>query len=425
MKIFKSSLLNKIKINKDVKSLITGAVLSKILPLIFLPVFTRIYSPEDFGVASLFTGVVVILSTFANGRYELAIGLPKTNSDAINIMALSLFINLIFCGFLLLVFIFRGEFLLEFINYKILIDWIYLIPLAIFLTGVFNVLNYANNRLGAFQEIAKNNIERAAFSVATQALFGFLSKGASGIIWSSIISQFFGNRRLYWNLKKNFNYRDVKKKEVFQLAVRYQSFPKFSMWAGVFNALSNNLLIFFVPVVFGVAVLGMYSIAQRILAAPAALISSSIAQVFLQKATKEKQTKGNAHHIFRKTTRVLFLIGLPIFGVIYFFADIIFSIIFGEQWSEAGIYASAMAPLLLTRFVVSSVSMMNVIFEKNKLGFYWQLGLVVINILIIYIAFLYEWSFLRYLEISSIIVSVHYLWLLFLMSKYSDEVILK
>lgn len=421
MKSDKFSLLKNIRINKDVKNLITGAVLAKILPLIFLPIFSRIYSPEDFGVASLFTGIVVILSTMANGRYELAIGLPKEKNEAVNIMALSFFIALIFSSLILILILFFGNEILNIINAEILKEWIYLIPLAIFLNGIFNILNYANNRLGAFREIAKCNMEKAALSVAVQTALGVFSKGPAGIIWANIVSQFLGNRRLYINLRNNFNLNDVRKSEIIRLANRYQSFPKFSMWAGVFNALSNNMLIFFVPAVFGVAVLGMYSVAQRILAAPIALISSSIAQVFLQQATLEYQKDGNANFSFNKTVRILFLIGAPVFSAIYFFADMAFALLLGERWRIAGVYASAMAPLLFTRFVVSSVSMMNVIFEKNKIGFYWQLGLIGLNFSIIALAFAADWSFLKYLKVSSLLLSMHYLLLLFIMSNYESE----
>jgi O-antigen/teichoic acid export membrane protein len=178
-------------------------------------------------------------------------------------------------------------------------------------------------------------------------------------------------------------------------------------------------MVFFMPMVFGLATLGFYNLATRVLSAPAALISSAIGQVFLHEATKERQVHGHARSTFSRTVRRLTAIGLPIFVCAYFLSEPIFALVFGEQWRAAGIYAAALTPLLFARFVVSTVSMMNIVFEKNHVGFYWQLILALLSLGLIWAAHQWQWSFERYLWTMSLTLSTHYLALLFIMSRYN------
>ena len=66
----------------------TGTSLAQAIPIIISPILTRIYTPEDFGLLALFLSITNIIGSVANGRYELAIMLPKEDEDAINIAAL-------------------------------------------------------------------------------------------------------------------------------------------------------------------------------------------------------------------------------------------------------------------------------------------------------------------------------------------------
>lgn len=69
-------------------SILSGSVLGQLVMLLATPIITRLYSPSDFGILSLYTMVVSVLLVFATLKYELAIPLPKENKKAINLMTL-------------------------------------------------------------------------------------------------------------------------------------------------------------------------------------------------------------------------------------------------------------------------------------------------------------------------------------------------
>ena len=78
--------LLKSEFNRNVLTLMTGTTIAQAIPIAITPILTRIYTPEDFGVFALFIGIASIFGTIVNGRYELAIMLPRKGEDAINIV---------------------------------------------------------------------------------------------------------------------------------------------------------------------------------------------------------------------------------------------------------------------------------------------------------------------------------------------------
>jgi len=55
----------------------TGTTIIQAILIAISPILTRIYVPKDFGVFALFYALVTIFGSIVNGKYELAIMLPK------------------------------------------------------------------------------------------------------------------------------------------------------------------------------------------------------------------------------------------------------------------------------------------------------------------------------------------------------------
>ena len=69
----------------NVLKLVSGSVTAQILSILLVPLITRIYSPDDFGIFQLFlsiSGILIIFSTFS---YQFAIMLPKREEDSANV----------------------------------------------------------------------------------------------------------------------------------------------------------------------------------------------------------------------------------------------------------------------------------------------------------------------------------------------------
>lgn len=394
---------------RNVLTLMSGTVIAQAIPISIMPILTRLYSPEDFGVLAIFIALSTILSSFASGRYELAIIICDTDLEAVNLSALCLFICLIISIITFLIFVFFGDYMALFLNNKEITLWLPFIPLVIFLTSLFNILNYLNIRYKKYSIVARANVLKSVTLVSMQLLIGFYKSGAAGLVSGQITSQMSSNIFMAFKAVKTYSLSDFDLQTTVRLAKRYINFPKYSMPAIFANALAfnaNNLLI---SNFFSVTTLGFYSLAHRLLIMPTTLIGQSIGQVYFQEATAEKNKYGHAKKTFRATSVKLGILSLCIFTPLYFALPILFAFIFGAEWRIAGVYGQIILPFVAVQFIVSSLTTTNSIFEKQQVSLYWQLSLLFFSLSSILISYHYDFEFVLFLYLFSSILVVLYL----------------
>ena len=83
----------------------TGTGMAQTITILFSPILTRLFTPEEFGIFYLFSALADILVIFATGRYELAILIPKDEKDAANTFWTAGFLSTVF-SVLLFIFIY-------------------------------------------------------------------------------------------------------------------------------------------------------------------------------------------------------------------------------------------------------------------------------------------------------------------------------
>jgi len=408
--------INKSEFTKNALTLVTGTTIAQILPIAISPILTRIYSPEDFGVLAVFMSIVIIFGTIANGRYELAIILPKEKSDAINIFILGLIISTTFSIFLFIITIIFHNKILLLIGNEALSFWIYIIPFVVFMFGLFNMLNFYNTRIKKYKSIAQAKVLKSIGMVAIQLGLFFTKNGVIALLTGYSMSNIFGNIKLLTNITKDKELlKKINKNDIKHLAKRYIRFPKLTLPATLANKLSSDLINILISTVFSVSTLGFYSLANRILAVPSSFIGASVSQVFLQEATDEKKKTGVAIKTFKNVVIKLTAIALPFFTLIFFISEWLFAFVFGEEWRIAGSYAKIITPLLLIRFVVAPVSVSLSIFEKQHISLLWQIGLFILALGSLAFSFYSDLAFYHFLYIFVFILFIYYFFFLIIL----------
>ena len=187
------------------------------------------------------------------------------------------------------------------------------------------------------------------------------------------------------------------------------------------NVLTQNVMNISVSTIYSISVLGFYSFATRIIAVPTNLIGTSIGQVFYQQAIREKQETGKSIKTFRAVLTKLTILSLIIFFILFFFIEDIFAIIFGESWRIAGQYAKALIPFVMMKFIISPLSTINNIYEKQIVSLIWQIGFLVITVTALFTAKLFKIEFFALITIYSWIISGYYLILLPILINHSKD----
>jgi cbb3-type cytochrome oxidase maturation protein len=306
MKIFKP----KTEFSKNVLTLMTGTTLAQAIPLAITPILTRIYTPEDFGLYSLFIAVVTILSVIATGRYEFAILLPRNEKDAKIILVISCTITtLISLILLLLVLIFNDLFTKLLGNPKISV-WLYFIPVAVFLNGIYQSFMYWSNRKRQYKILANNRILQSGTIASTNLGIGISGLSSIGLIFGQIIGQLVATFYLVAKIikKDNIVFDNINKLHLFAFLKRYSKFPKIDVPASLFNISSHQLIHLFFNTIFNATIAGYFYLTQRILGIPVSILSSAVLAVFQEQAAKDFKKTGNAKEIFLNTFKKLFML---------------------------------------------------------------------------------------------------------------------
>jgi O-antigen/teichoic acid export membrane protein len=398
----------KSEFSRNVLTLMTGTTIAQAIPIAISPILTRIYTPEDFGVYTLFVAIAAIFGSVVNGRYELAIMLPKKDEDAINIFALGFIITCVISLLLLITVVLFNDYFTTLLSNEEIGLWLYFVPLAVFLTGIFNLLNYFNNRKKNYKDLTKATIIRSIVGGIIQLSVGLAKQGVTGLVSGQIIAQFFAITKLLKNIIKDKNLiLKISKVKIIALAKRYKDLPKYSVLATLANVLSHNLTNILISSFYTITTLGFYALVQRVLGIPSTIIGFSIGQVFLQQATIEKQQTGKTINTFSKTVKKLLIIGLPSFTILFFIVEDLFAFIFSEEWRVAGIYAKIIIPWFFISFVASTVSGVDTVMEKQKKYLIFNILLLTIAIIVIYT--LRELTFDKFLLKYTITMSVTYI----------------
>jgi O-antigen/teichoic acid export membrane protein len=214
-----------------------------------------------------------------------------------------------------------------------------------------------------------SKIIQSAVTVAVSLSLGFSGNIISGLISGFIAGQIAGAifMSAYAFSSEPISWKEVSYSEMKSAARHYKDFPRVNTLHAMLDALQNYGITFLLSLTFGNVVLGWYSFSYRILRAPLALIGSSFAQINYGAMSEMYNRKVSIRPVVVQTMKKIFLIGIPFFLTVAFFAPVIFKIIFGSEWEQAGVLAQIMSPWLFVNFIISTVSLVpNVLGEQKK-----------------------------------------------------------
>jgi len=361
--------------------MMVGTGLAQALSIAVAPILTRLYSPSDFGVLALYTSVSSLIGVLATGRYDTAIMLPEKDEDAMSLVAVSLSITIAVGLASLGLVICLNQPIARWLGSEEVAPWLYLIPISALVGGLYQAMYSWSIRRGQFKRVSAGKLSGASVGAVTTVGTGLIQPSVGGLVLGGAAGQAVTAGILAWQLRGE-DWRQMTHlagRTMRSAARRYHRFPLYSLPADFVNAAAQQTPVMLLSNFFGTTIVGFYSITQRVLGLPLTLIASSITDVFRQRASADFARCGNCRGIYVKTFRSLVGFSLIPFLVFVFSAPWLFSVIFGDHWRVAGEYAQILSPLFLLRLVVSPLSYVLYIAEKQNLDLVGNLALFVIT----------------------------------------------
>lgn len=408
-------LLQKIQSNPFLKNvmLISGStVISQLVVLCIYPVVSRLYNVADFGafqMAQSFLSFMIIVGAL---RYDNAILLPKSDDEALSVWQLTFVVN---CAFFLLFGLVIG------ISYLINIPLgqilgigknIFYLPFIFFGAVLYQGLVFLNLRIKEFSTIGKTKIFQAIGNSSTQVSFGLLFNGPFGLFLGDFVGRSAGIYNLLTKSLAIWKIRLFKlnKVEIKKMAIRYKDFAIYNTPGAILNTAGFTLPALFIGKVYGLEMLGLFAIVDRVYAAPSVLIGQSVSQVFMTEAASLVNVDMHKlKHNYLLLIKKLSLIFIVPTIVILLFGPWIFQIVFGHQWRQAGVFASILSIMQFAGFVVWPLIPTLLILEKQKVQLLWEISRVILIILAFVFCYIFHLSILLAISAYGIIMLIFYI----------------
>jgi len=359
MRFWKS--LGRYKSNDFIRAvgvLVGGTAVAQVIMLLLLPLLTRLYTPEDFSVLSIYLALLSVISVAATLRFELAIPIPEDDAEAINILFLggvsSLSIAMII-GFL--VSLFSAEFSLLF-GKPSLQYYLWVLPIGVFFAGCYSALQFWASRKKRFSDVAKTKVQQAIGAATVQLLFGVFASSPLGLILGQTINNGAGAVGLAQksNSADKALLKAVNLRTMFELFKKYNRFPKYSMLEGLANNAAIQVPVIIIASLAAGPEAGYLLLAMQLMQAPISLVGSAVSQVYMSKAP-EMQRAGDLAGFTSDTLLGLIKVGVIPLVIAGAVAPYAFPFVFGEQWHRAGEIILYMVPWITMQLLASPISM--------------------------------------------------------------------
>jgi len=351
-----------------------GAAFAQTLSLLAAPILTRLYSPAEFGTFALYLSILLVLVAVGTLRYEQAIPLPEDDTDALHVLAFGLAVALAVSMLLgVAIALGAGDLLAE-TPLSALRPYLWLGPIALLLASAYQCMTHWAMRRRAFDEIAKTRIIQGIGKTTTQVALGALGAGPLGLMLGDAVGRGGGSgslARLAWRGSREA-ISAIRPSGVLRLADRYRRFAAMSTGSALLQVGAMQVPPLLLSLSFTIEVVGWYSLAQQVVFLPIGLISYSTAQVYAGEAPRAaREGAGSLRRVFLKTASGLALIAAVPAVLLAGLAPFAFSLVFGEEWTEAGIIAQLMTPVFFFSFAVAPLTYtLNVLGALNWLLFW-------------------------------------------------------
>lgn len=328
-----------------------GSVVSQLIPFMMLPIITRLYSPEAFGVFNQVFAICLILAVISSMRYEQSIMLakPKYVSSCIFLACLVLLTVFVFNLFLIYIFGFAN----------------YYLPIIVFLIGIFQVFQLSLLRYERNMKMSIGKVSYYMLIPISQVLFFYLGFYEEGLFIGFVVGATLAVLLNFFLMHKLVVYKNEKIALKLQLVFRrYRGLVFFNAPSSLVNVASTNMPLLVLALKYNSTTIGIVSLAIKALQAPVSMLSNSISHVIFQISTK-KGSKDVMREKISHWMGIKLLITFPFVFIIHKYAEQLFSFAFGKQWEVAGEFAIPIAYWVIAVFVFSPYFILYNVLEKH------------------------------------------------------------
>ncbi|MBQ2538683.1 MAG: oligosaccharide flippase family protein [Bacteroidales bacterium] len=412
---------------KNAGTLLSGSVIAQGIAFVAYLLLSRLYTSEDFGLYNVFYSYIEVLIILSTCKYEMAIVKASTDTDAYLLTRFTLRLNAVVSALLLVAAGLLTCLRVDAIPLPPLL--LLLIPPMVFFCGTTRVYTFVFNRYRHFQQIAASEVVTSLSGVVAKILFGLLAAAGQlfhliGLPVGTILGKVAGN--VYYRIAgaKLLRSQPASSSNLLPLLKQHKAFPLYSMPRELVSSFSANLPFMWLSLHFDIALLGLFSLAVTFTMRPVNLLANVFEKVFYPTANQKIEQGQPIGSDIRKFLLTLAALVLPVLLVAFFFAEPLFTFLFGSKWVGTGFFVRCIIPWLALLLFTNSLAFIPNVFTTQRGDFVFQvvqLGLRIVALSVGILRADFRLAILLFCAVSTLVQLCQLLWYLSQVRRYDKQ----
>ncbi|MCK1655252.1 lipopolysaccharide biosynthesis protein [Bradyrhizobium sp. 149] len=340
------------------------ALTGQLMLVAAIPILTRLYSPEDFGIFTIYLSIVNILGAIAGLRFSTSLYVVEDRTHAL----VALKLTLVAVCFTTSVVTTAGYMLSDVVPGR-LQHLTYLAPIGMAAVGIADAMNCWCLRFNHMRDFGMGRLILPATMALLQVSFGLACLGDDAMIQAHILSQavliaFLCARLLKWEDIRRI--RQAPWGAVAATARREYKFPLFELPSALAGFAIINLPAIFIGSLFGTAFAGHFGVAARLVTGPVTLMALPLSNVFVAEASRGFDRQ----HLLGTACGLLVvaagLIVLPVLGLGFVSPYVVVPLL-GASWIPTGQIMAALALMCAAQALSTPIQEVPTLFRRQEL----------------------------------------------------------
>jgi len=356
---------------RGVSRIAAGSIAGQGLVMLSYPLLTRLFDAAEFGLLTVFTSVITIISVGASATLERAIPIPQGDPEAADVAWTALAAVALTSVLTAVVGLVAATPIAELLGVPQLAHYWWLIVFTVFAVGTYLVLSEWMVRERSYGALGRRNLLQGVGQTATQVTLGLMQIRPLGLLLGLGIGRLCGLGGL---LSSGGLLRQPRPTlgGLRRTLRRYRRFPMLTLPSALVNSAGLEAPLLVIAAYYGDARAGLLGLTIRVFSAPTALIGQAIDQVFTGESSAAiREPTGTLTRLLHHTAVRLLIIGALPTAILVLAGPWMFGLVFGPTWTEAGDYARILAFAYLAQFVVNPISGVLQLLERQGQSLAW------------------------------------------------------
>lgn len=355
-------------------TLLSGSVVAQGITFVAYLLLSRLYLPADFGLYNIFYSYIEVLIILSTCKYEMAIVKADSEAEAAALTRFSLWLNAAVSAVILVATVVLSLLRVEAVPLPPLL--LLLIPLMVFFCGTTRVYTFAFDRYSHFRQIAAAEVVTSLSGTLLKVAFGLLAAVGQffhlvGLPLGTILGKVAGN--VYYRAGVRRLPSVAPATPLRPLLRKHRNFPLYSMPRELVSSFSANLPFMWLGLYFDNALLGLFSLAYTFTMRPVNILANTFEKVFYPSAKEKTDLHQPLGRDLGRFLLTLTAVVLPVLLVAFFFAEPLFTFLFGPKWIGTGYYVRCLVPWIGVLLLTNSLAFVPNVFATQRTDFLFQL----------------------------------------------------